>query len=212
MILLLSMYIFIFSMPAQLKILKYTLDIQKNAINTVNDYTELNSMSDTLVLNADGQPYSVLPLSTISWQESIKYLILEKVHVLEWYDEWMVSSPTWETRVPAVVMIKKYIKKNSNVRFSKYNVMLRDNFSCQYCGIDLTLSTATMDHVLPVSKGGPTTFENVVTSCQPCNTAKGDKLFPQPNKIPSRPSYYELIKNKESLDMKIKHPSWSKWI
>ena len=60
-------------------------------------------MSDTLVLNADGQPYSVLPLSTISWQESIKYLILEKVHVLEWYDEWMVSSPSWETKVPAVV-------------------------------------------------------------------------------------------------------------
>lgn len=169
-------------------------------------------MSDTLVLNADGQPYSVLPLSTISWQESIKYLILEKVHVLEWYDEWMVSSPSWETKVPAVVMIKKYIKKNSNVRFSKYNVMLRDNFLCQYCGIDLTVKTATMDHVLPVSKGGVTSFDNVVTSCQPCNTNKGNDLFPQPKRVPGVPSYYELIKNKEKLDMKIKHPSWKKFI
>jgi len=169
-------------------------------------------MSDTLVLNADGQPYSVLPLSTISWQESIKYLILEKVHVLEWYDEWMVSSPNWETKVPAVVMIKRYIKKNADVRFSKYNVMLRDNFRCQYCGIDVTRSTATMDHVLPVSRGGPTTFENVVTSCGPCNTSKGNNLLPVPKRIPTKPNYYELVKNKENLDMKLKHPSWSKFL
>ena len=49
-------------------------------------------------------------VKNISWQESIKYLVLEKVSVLEWYDDWMISSPTWETRVPAVVMVKKYIR------------------------------------------------------------------------------------------------------
>ena len=59
-------------------------------------------MADTLVLNADAKPYSILPLSTISWQESIKYLILDRVTVLEWYDDWVVSSPSWETAVPAV--------------------------------------------------------------------------------------------------------------
>jgi 5-methylcytosine-specific restriction endonuclease McrA len=169
-------------------------------------------MSDTLVLNADGQPYSILPLSTISWQESIKYLILEKVHVLEWYDDWMVSSPSWETRVPAVVMIKKYVKKKSKVRFSKYNVMLRDKFKCQYCFVDLKRSTATMDHVLPISKGGPTNFDNVVTSCQPCNTSKGNDLLPIPKHTPAEPNYFQLVKNREVLEHQLKHQSWSKFI
>ena len=169
-------------------------------------------MSDTLVLNADGQPYSTLPLSTISWQESIKYLILEKVHVLEWYDEWTVTSPSWETRVPAVVMIKKFVKKKSKVRFSKYNVMLRDNFQCQYCFVDLKRSTATMDHVLPISKGGRTTFENIVTSCQPCNTSKGNNLLPLPKYDAREPNYYELVENRAVLEHQLKHHSWSKFI
>ena len=90
-------------------------------------------MADTLVLNADAKPYSILPLSTISWQESIKYLILDRVTVLEWYDDWVVSSPSWENAVPAVVMVKSYIKKNTRVRLSKYNIFLRDQFTCQYC-------------------------------------------------------------------------------
>lgn len=169
-------------------------------------------MSDTLVLNADGQPFSVLPLSTISWKEAIGYLVLDKVNVLDWYDDWIVSSPSWETKVPAVVIVKKYITKNKRVRFSKYNVMLRDNFKCQYCHIDLTRSTATMDHVVPLSKGGETSFENVVTSCAPCNTNKGNDLFPQPTREPVQPTYYDLIKNKEALDLRVKHPSWEKFL
>ena len=70
---------------------------------------------DTLVLNADARPYSILPLSTIPWQESIKQLVLERVTVLEWYDDWIISSPSWETKVPAVVIVKDYIKKNTTV-------------------------------------------------------------------------------------------------
>lgn len=169
-------------------------------------------MSDTLVLNADGQPYSVLPLSAITWQESIKYMVLDKVHVLEWYDDWLVSSPTWETKVPAVIMVKKFIKKNTHVRFSKHNVFLRDSFICQYCDLKLTRATATLDHVVPISKGGKTTFDNVVTSCQPCNSSKGSDLYPMPKITPIRPTYYQLVKNKQELDVTIKHPSWSKFI
>lgn len=169
-------------------------------------------MSDTLVLNADAKPYSVLPLSTITWQESIKYLVLEKVTVLEWYDDWLVSSMEWETRVPAVVMVKKYVRKNSSVRFTKFNMMLRDSFTCQYCEEVLHRSTCTMDHVLPVSKGGRTTWTNVVTACGPCNVAKGDKLYPKPIREPFKPTYYDLVKNKQHLQYKLKHESWKNFI
>ena len=64
-------------------------------------------MAHTLLLNADAQPVSYLPLSIIKWKEAITYLWLDKVTVLEWYDDWMVHSASWETRVPAVIMLKE---------------------------------------------------------------------------------------------------------
>lgn len=168
---------------------------------------------DTLVLNADAKPYSILPLSTISWQESIKQLVLERVTVLEWYDDWIISSPSWETKVPAVVIVKDYIKKSTSVRFSKYNVFLRDQFTCLYCNEQLPhRNKCTVDHIIPISKGGRNVWENCVTACGPCNVEKGDKLGRQPLREPYRPTYYDLIKNKELLQLKIKHDSWHNYI
>jgi hypothetical protein len=63
-------------------------------------------MADTLVLNADGAPLSLLPLSTITWQEAIRYLVLDKATVLEWHDDWIVRSARWETRVPSVIIVR----------------------------------------------------------------------------------------------------------
>ena len=168
---------------------------------------------DTLVLNADAKPYSILPLSTISWQESIKQLVLERVTVLEWYDDWIISSPSWETKVPAVVIVKDYIKKNTTVRFSKYNLFLRDQFTCQYCTEQLpNRNKCTVDHVVPVSRGGKNGWLNCVTACGPCNVEKGNKLYPRPRRKPYKPTYYDLIKNKELLQLKIKHSSWHNYI
>lgn len=169
-------------------------------------------MADTLVLNADAKPYSILPLSTISWQESIKYYVLDKVTVLEWYDDWVVSSPSWETKVPAVVLVKKYIKKNTSVRLSRFNVLLRDSFECQYCDDMLSKSDATLDHVIPRSLGGKTTWTNIVASCGSCNVLKGNKVAMKPKNRPYKPTYYELIKNKELLNISIKHESWNNFI
>lgn len=59
----------------------------------------------TLLLNADMQPISLLPLSIVDWQEAIRYMVLEKADVLEWYDDWVVRSARWETRVPAVLLL-----------------------------------------------------------------------------------------------------------
>lgn len=169
-------------------------------------------MADTLVLNADAKPYSILPLSTISWQESIKYLVLDRVTVLEWYDDWVVSSQHWETRVPAVVMVKNYIRKNTTVRLSKYNIFLRDQFVCQYCNDKLPGRNAcTVDHVIPMSKGGKTTWENCVTACKDCNNEKDAEIW-KPIRKPYKPSYYDLVRNKEVLRLKIKHDSWLKFI
>jgi len=169
-------------------------------------------MADTLVLNADGQPVSLLPPSTIQWKEAITYLWLEKVHVLEWYDDWIVRSSSWETRVPAVIMLKDMYKRRRNPRFSKYNVHLRDMFVCQYCNSKFSQKELTLDHVHPISKGGKTAWENIVSACNPCNSRKGNKTNIRPKMMPYRPTYYELANNRKQIEFEIRHPSWSTWL
>lgn len=169
-------------------------------------------MSDTLLLNNDAQPISYLPLSAVQWKEAITYLWLDKVTVLEWYDDWVVRSATWETKVPAVIMLKQQMRRRLRPRFSKSNIYLRDLYTCQYCKIQLTKTQTTIDHVIPLSKGGTTQWDNIVTACAPCNSKKGDKLYPKPLRIPHRPEYYELVNNRKQLPFNIKHESWLNFI
>jgi len=169
-------------------------------------------MSDCLLLNTDGQPVSLLPMSTLTWQEAIKYIVLEKATVLEWHEDWIVRSARWETPVPAVLMLKEYMKPKISVRFSKSNVFLRDLYACQYCGDSVNRKTATLDHVLPVSHGGKTTYENCVTACGPCNSSKGNNKKIKPKKAPHRPGYFELVERRKRMPFDLKHPEWAVYI
>ena len=169
-------------------------------------------MSDTLLLNSDAQPISWLPLSIISWQESIRYMVLDKASVLSWYDDWIVHSATWETRVPSVIMLREYTKPKTGVRFSKANVFLRDRYVCQYCGADVNRKTATLDHVLPTSHGGKSTFENSVTACSPCNSHKGNDKRIKPKYVPKRPTYWELAERRKEMRFDLKHPEWAMFV
>lgn len=165
-------------------------------------------MSDTLVLNADGTPVSLLPVSTINWQEAIKYLVLDKCHVLEWHDDWIVRSATWETSVPSVIMLRDYMKSKTVVRFSKSNVFLRDLYTCVYCETKLEKRACTLDHVLPISHGGKTAFNNTVTSCGPCNSKKGNDHRVRPRFKPYKPDFYELVNKRKRFPFNIRHGSW----
>jgi 5-methylcytosine-specific restriction endonuclease McrA len=167
---------------------------------------------DTLVLNSDGAPVNYLPLSTIDWQEAIRYMVLDKASVLDWYDNWIIRSARWETPVPAVIMLREYMKPKHTVRFSKSNVFLRDRYSCQYCGTQMEKRHCTLDHVHPISQGGRTVFENTVTACSPCNSAKGNSTKMKPRIKPYRPDYYELVNKRKSLPFIVKHPSWQFYI
>ena len=169
-------------------------------------------MSDCLLLNTDGQPVSLLPMSTLTWQEAIKYIVLDKATVLEWHEDWIVRSARWETPVPAVLMLKEYMKPKISVRFSKSNVFLRDLYACQYCGDAVNRKTATLDHVLPVSHGGKTTYENCVTACGPCNSSKGNNKKIKPKKAPHRPGYFELVERRKRMPFDLKHPEWAVYI
>jgi 5-methylcytosine-specific restriction endonuclease McrA len=169
-------------------------------------------MSDTLVLNADGVPVSFLPLSVIDWQEAIRYMVLDKAHVLEWHENWIVRSARWETQVPAVIMLRDYMKPKSTIRYSKSNVFLRDSYKCAYCDVQLAKKDCTLDHVLPISHGGKTTFENTVTACGPCNASKGNNKKIRPRFKPYKPDFYELVNKRKRMPFNVRHNTWLQYI
>lgn len=170
-------------------------------------------MSDCLVLNADGLPVSVLPLSTISWQEAIKYMVLEKAEVLLFHENWIVHSASWETPVPSVIILHEYMKAKTSVRFSRGNVWLRDNGECQYCGDGIARKDSTLDHVIPSSKGGLTSWENTVTACGPCNSTKSDSTKGwKPLIRPYKPDFYELVNKRKRQGFEVRFKEWLQFI
>ena len=164
------------------------------------------------MLNADGAPVSWLPLSIIPWEEAIKYIVLEKATVLDFYEDWIVHSANWETQVPAVMILREYEKRKTAVRYSKHNVFLRDGYTCQYCGDDVSKKTATLDHVLPVSHGGKTTFENTVCACATCNANNGKDKKIVPKYKPVKPTYFQLVDKRKKMQWDIQHPSWANYL
>ncbi len=166
----------------------------------------------TLVLNADFRPLSYYPLSLWSWQEAIKAVCLERVNVISSYDT-KVHSPSFEMNVPSVVALRDYVKPQTNPAFTRFNLFLRDRFSCQYCG---KCSDLTFDHVVPRSRGGRTTWENVVAACSPCNLAKANRLPREigmlPRQPPYQPSIYDLHRNGRAFPPNYLHESWMDYL
>jgi 5-methylcytosine-specific restriction endonuclease McrA len=180
--------------------------------------TELNTtlidsiMSSTLLLNADAQPASILPLSIIDWQEAIRYVYMEKVEVLSYYEDWIVRSDRWSTQVPAIVMLREYQKPKQAIRLAKRNIFLRDRYTCQYCGVRVRESDATLDHVYPVSLGGKNTWENLTTACKPCNWNKSNSIRLRPKVKPYRPDFWELVEKRREQGWHLQHPSWADFL
>jgi 5-methylcytosine-specific restriction endonuclease McrA len=127
----------------------------------------------TLVLNADMQPVSWAPLSIWSWQDALVALLKGRVYPVATYDDIRVHSANKSYEVPSVVALKSYHRRKS-IAFTRYHVFLRDEFTCQYCGAKGLAKDLTFDHVTPRSKGGQTTWKNIVTCCQRDNLLKAD--------------------------------------
>lgn len=89
----------------------------------------------------------------------------------------MIHTPSFSLLVPQVIMLTRYARRPpQQVKFSRRNIYLRDGHTCQYCGEQPPRDELTIDHVIPRSRGGRTTWENVVLACVRCNTRKGNRL------------------------------------
>ncbi len=125
-----------------------------------------------LVLNSTYEPMVI-----VNWRRAVRLLFQEKVEVLAEYDR-EIRSVTMAIKVPSVVRLRRYVRHHRfhrQIKFSRPNIYARDSYRCQYCGDRLPAHDLTYDHVIPVSRGGVKSWENIVTCCVPCNRIKADQ-------------------------------------
>ena len=127
-------------------------------------------MTSVLLLSA-----SFEPLRIISWQNAVCMFFLGKVEVVEEYDH-DIRSVSLIIKAPSVVRLLRYMRVGrKSPPLTRGNLLARDNFTCQYCAKELSAKDATLDHVIPRSQGGQTTWINIVCSCASCNRKKGGR-------------------------------------
>lgn len=124
------------------------------------------------------------PLQVVTWQRAMILWFQQKVDILESH-EVLIRSVRRNYSAPAVLRLRYYIKPKSyrRVRLCRENIFIRDHYQCQYCGDTFPHKELTLDHVLPVSRGGPKSWRNLVAACHKCNHKKGNRT-PQEATMP----------------------------
>jgi 5-methylcytosine-specific restriction endonuclease McrA len=121
-----------------------------------------------------------------------------------------VWTPRFPILIPRVIRLVEYDKvPRREVKFSRRNILARDENRCQYCNKKLPTSQLSLDHVTPKSRGGKSTWTNVVTACTPCNTRKGGRMPWEASmklrRVPAVPKKNPLLADK------VKSPSYRMW-
>ena len=126
-------------------------------------------MGDVLVLNATYEP-----LNVVSVKRAVILLLKEKAEIIE-AAEAKLRSESFSLQVPLVIRLMYFVKipRRISLPVTRRGILSRDHYTCQYCGVMPPRKELTIDHVVPRSRGGKTTWENVVAACQKCNGRKG---------------------------------------
>src|SRR5512136_163319 len=150
-------------------------------------------MHRVLVLNATFEP-----LNTVSMPRAVSLLLAEKAEIVEAAEAFLRSQHT-TLPMPLVIRLVTYVRipRMLPLGVTRRGVLKRDNFTCQYCGRTQPSSDLTLDHVLPRSRSGKNTWENVVAACKPCNHRKGNRTPAEAHvrllRQPFRPRYLALV-------------------
>jgi 5-methylcytosine-specific restriction endonuclease McrA len=181
----------------------------------------------TLVLNADFRPTSTWALSLIPAHEAISAVCRDRATVVEEWDA-VFRSPSEEIRVPKVMALRQCAQIAAAPKFCRRSIFLRDGYCCQYCGEQFSTDELTFDHLVPRSRGGRTTWENILTACIACNGRKRSDMpnfsgplgkvgvngDMRPLKLPRQPTTAELLRaGLKFLDAEIRdsYGSWLYW-
>ncbi len=189
--------------------------------------------TQTLILNQAYRPHDI-----VNWKDAVTRMFKGTIEVLVQYDEILAhidrqtlgtfpelrralrqvigtDAESLEIKVPAVAVLRRKVSKvKGGVKFSKINVCLRDDFCCQYCGRKFPMSKLNYDHVIPRSRGGKTTWENIVMACYPCNDKKGNQTVADSGmhllSVPVKPKLLPM--NEPPIDMSQAPDEWMPFI
>ncbi len=156
----------------------------------------MHGSSRVLVLNYDFSPISVCTV-----QRAFLLVFLEKAEMLADARGGLLHTVNSAWPMPAVIRLRRYINMPyKGVLLTRQNIFKRDNYTCQYCG---THKELTLDHVVPRSKNGKSSWSNLVTACKRCNARKGD-YTPEAaglrlRRRPARPSYLDFLRHNSGL-------------
>ena len=135
-------------------------------------------MKSALLLNSDWTPLRFVPERRalgLLFRDRAEIVSVDGNSSSTWEDE-IISTISATFRIPATIRLKKYVERKwKPPRFRKKVLFNRDDWKCQYCGLQLQEETVTIDHVLPTSRGGKTSWHNCVTACKQCNKKKANR-------------------------------------
>jgi 5-methylcytosine-specific restriction endonuclease McrA len=178
----------------------------------------------TLILNRNWQPVNVATGAralVLLWNEAARVVDPDDYRIYTWADwsriaprdgERFIQAVRLRLKVPEVIVLAGYDRlPSAAVSFSRRNVFKRDHWTCQYCGVQPGGEELTIDHVVPRSRGGTSTWENCVLSCIACNKRKADRTPEQARmklrRRPVRPAWKPLYARHE-----VRIESWSKFV
>jgi 5-methylcytosine-specific restriction endonuclease McrA len=167
---------------------------------------------DVLILDMNYRP-----VGFASWQDAVKNIWKDRAVVIkEDEDGKMLHSPSFEMGMPRVIRVRNaWVKRRkTSVPFSRRNLYVRDSGECQYCGRHLKLDEYTLDHVVPRSQGGISSWANMVLSCMRCNKRKAGQT-PEQAGMPllQRPIVPKVDDPKYNFKLHIRklRPEWKEW-
>ena len=140
-----------------------------------------------------------------TWLESSR----ARIHCRQPHEDW-IRSVNFEVQVPRVIRLLRYDRlPKQGVHLNRRNVLARDSHQCQYCGRHFPIHLLSLDHVMPRSRGGPTTWENIVCACLNCNVRKGGRTPHEAKmKLVRRPA---KPKRNPMLALKLENPKYESW-
>jgi 5-methylcytosine-specific restriction endonuclease McrA len=165
-------------------------------------------VGNVLVLNATYEP-----LNVVSVKRAVVLLLKEKAQIVEATEAW-VRAQNWAIPQPLVIRLVYYVRipHRLSLPLGRRTVLARDGYTCQYCGARPDKSELTLDHVVPRSRGGRSSWENVVTACTRCNQRKGRHTPEEagmPLRVPPRrPRYIALTVLADARQ----HEVWNKYV
>lgn len=169
-------------------------------------------MADCLVLDMSG-----VPVGFVSWQRAVKLYWEDRATIVNEDMNRVLHSPSFEMGMPVVIRARNWVqrRKKTTVPFSRRNIAVRDESECQYCGKLLKTQEYTLDHVVPRSQGGKSTWLNLVLACIKCNKHKAGNTPKQAGMLlrkepvepkPSDPKYNFKLRIRKM------HPTWKPWV